>query len=953
MTSDPNASVPLNLAYLHDRLCDRFDDQWKACIAGAPGAARPSIEEWLKGEPEPMYGVLFGHLLGNELERRREMGESPDAAEYLLRFPKHAHVVHAVFAQTVSQPVPKPDSRRSSEARRRDARYTPGTLIAKRYRIVAKLGQGGMGEVYHADDQKLGEPVALKFLREDRSDDPKSNERFRDEVTVARMVTHKNVCRVHDLDEHTDGTRFLVMEYASAGSLVAQLELRPGKRFGPDDVTAYARQLCDGLAAVHECELLHRDLKPGNVLLSKDGTVKLADFGLAAPVENLTPDEVGAGTVVYMAPEQLKGDDVTVRSDLFALGLTLYELLTGSRPFPGTTRQELLRQHADTTLPRPPSQLVNRIDPALEKAILWCLELDPEKRPASAREVRDALPLHTPKEVANLVPSKPLRKWVALTLLGGVLLGLLSHAVIADRTMAYRQLPAMKSRDFLDDRAKELAGQLADTQNHKARHNGFEWDLDLVKDVAHKRPAGWSQSEAGGRSPLVYFWYRSGPNEHPPSNRVTPADPPLVAEGMVCVLLDYDGRLLEYHAVPSRGPKPPDARTRDECRDHWEKKLLGASKLKPSDFVRVPPRRRPAVFADDVWSLDEVGGTGKRVDLATCDGSPVYFRVAEPFADAADRPDRAEGENVAAQAQRKPAGYGASMWMLMLAVAAAGPVAYRNWTRGRVDMSGALRVVGLYAAAALVGWVFITTHSASLHVERVMLMDMFGIMSFWGLTLLVVYLAVEPYMRRRWPERLSSWNRALSGRLRDPLVGRDVLVGVLAGVCFAIPTKLVAPLLGTFYLVTPVYEPLTPNVPPGLVATMLSMALLRTAGTFVLLLLLGLLLRREWAAAVVVIGLVAFGTRLQLPTFPENSPLTWLGAVAFGSLVVLTAVRFGWLAVLVGVFTSSVLTIFPLTFAPHKWYTDATLTAVVALLALAGYGFFVSLRGQKWFSDDA
>ncbi len=951
MTPDPNAAAALSVAHLHDVLCDRFDDAWKAWVAGGRNGDPPRIEDNLAGEPEPTRGALFDHLLRNELARRRELPESPNAAEYIGRFPAYAHVINELFAQTVSQAVPKSDSRRSAETRRRDARYPLGTELAGRYVIASTPEAGGMGEVYQADDLELDEKVALKFLREDRADDETWVERFRQEVALARKVTHKNVCRVHDLGAD-NGTRFLVMEYAAGGSLVAQSRMRPDGRFGPDEVTAYARQLCDGLAAVHECGLLHRDLKPGNVLLSRDGTVKLADFGLAAAVADLNADEFGAGTVLYMAPEQLAGREVTARSDLFALGLILYELLTGRRPFPGTTRQELLRQHAETTPPRP-SELVDRLDPVLEKAILWCLEHDPKKRAASAREVRDALPLPTPKEVANLVPSKPLRRWVALALLGSVLLGLLVHAAIADRTMAYRQLPAMKSRDVLDDRAKELAGEFAGAQNHKAHHNGFEWDLDLVKDVAHKRPAGWSQSESGGRSPFVYFWYRSGPNEHPPSNRVTPADPPLVTEGMVCVLLDHEGRLIEYHAVPPRGPQPTNARTREECRTHWEQLLLKASNLKPSDFARGPPRRRPAVFADDVWSLDEVGGTGKRVDVATCDGSPVYFRVAEPFSGGADRPDRAEGENVVAQVQRKPAGYGASIWILLLAVTAAVPVAYRNWKLGRIDVTGASRVLVLYAIAAFVGWVLITTHSATLNVERVLLMDMFGIMSFWGLMLVVVYLAVEPYMRRRWPERLSSWNRALSGRLRDPLVGRDLLLGVLAGVCFAVPMKVVAPLLGTHYLLAPVYEPLTPNTPPGLVATLVSMALLRTAGTFVLLLLFGLLFRREWAAVVVVIALVAFGTRLQLPTMPENAPLTWVGAVAFAALVVLTAVRFGWLAVLVGVLTSSLLNIMPLTFTPHDWYFTANATAAVVLVALAVYGFFVSLGGQRLWPEDA
>ncbi len=916
-----------------------------ACLGGG----RPRIEDFLTREPEAARGALFRELLVVELAYRRQRGEVPNAAEYAARFRQHEPVSAELFAQTSAHATPKSDSRRSSDARRREARFPPGTLLAGRYEIVSTPESGGMGEVYQAEDLELGEQVALKFLRGDRADDQTWIERFRQEVTLARKVTHKNVCRVHDLGAH-NGSRFLVMEYVAGGNLLAQSRMRPSGRFAPAEVIAYARQLCDGLAAVHESGLLHRDLKPANVLLSGDGPVKLADFGLAAAAVGLSADEVGAGTVLYMAPEQLSGKEVTARSDLFALGLILYELTTGQRPFPGSTRAELVRQQADTIPPRP-SDLVDRLDPVLEKAILWCLERDPKKRPASAREVSEALPLPTPKEVERWVESKPLRPKVALALLGAALLGLLIHAAIADWTMAYRQLPEAKSRDYLHERAKEIVGSLGNKNKQKAENNGFEWDLDLVRYASNRSSTAWRPGH-DERSPLVYFWYRCGPDHHTPANRVTPTDPPLATSGMECVLLDLDGRLLEYHAVPTRTARPTEGRTRDEWREHWERELFQASKLDRANFVRVPPKRRPLVFADDVWALQEVGGTGKRVVMAVCDGNPVYFRVGEPFSDGKDRPDRAEGENVEAQAQRRLAGGLVSIAILLLAVAAAGPVAYRNWRLGRADISGGLRVVAIYAVSAFVGWVLITSHTRSLHVERVLLMNSFGIMSFWGLILLVCYLAVEPYMRRRWPERLSTWKRVLNGRLRDPLVGRDVLVGLIVGACAAFPLKLIAAALGTYYLLSPVYEPLTPNVPPGIILVLVGVALLRAAGTFVLLLLFGLLFRRESLALVIVIAVTAVSAAQPVATLHQKSVLVWIGSVTVVGLFALTAVRYGWVATLIASFTTSMLNIMPLTFTPHAWYAGTTLTAALVLVALAVYGFFVSLGDQRLFPDD-
>ena len=214
-------------------------------------------------------------------------------------------------------------------------RFAPGALLAGRFRIVAELGRGGMGEVYRADDLTLAQPVALKFLPVHIARDPDRLHRFRKEVAAARRVSHPNVCRVYDIAEH-EGQSFLTMEFVDGEDLSSVL-----KRLGrvPEEKgIEMARQLCSALAAVHDQGLLHRDLKPANVMLDGRGKVRLTDFGLAAAAQDLSATEVRSGTPLYQAPEQIAGKEVTVRSDLYSLGLLLYELFTGKRAYPDAKR---------------------------------------------------------------------------------------------------------------------------------------------------------------------------------------------------------------------------------------------------------------------------------------------------------------------------------------------------------------------------------------------------------------------------------------------------------------------------------------------------------------------------------------------------------------------------------------------------------------------------------------
>src|SRR6266851_5598958 len=222
----------------------------------------------------------------------------------------------------------------SSSRTSSNRRFLPGAMLSGRYRIVALLGRGGMGEVYRADDLVLGQQVALKFLPAPVARSPSAVERFRNEVRLARRVSHPNVCRVYDLGE-AGGELFLSMEYVD-GEDLGSLMRRIG-RVHIDKALEIARKLCAGLAAVHQKGVLHRDLKPSNVMLDARGQVLLTDFGLAGIADQTEGAEVRNGTPAYMSPEQLSGMEVSVKSDLYSLGLIIYEILTGKRPFDSDT----------------------------------------------------------------------------------------------------------------------------------------------------------------------------------------------------------------------------------------------------------------------------------------------------------------------------------------------------------------------------------------------------------------------------------------------------------------------------------------------------------------------------------------------------------------------------------------------------------------------------------------
>src|SRR2546430_4340613 len=317
------------------------------------------------------------------------------------------------FATSTSPLPPRPASKSSSrpsssaEYLLNEGRFLPGRLLAGRYRIIALLGKGGMGEVYRADDLTLGQPVALKFLPEEATRDESLLERFRNEVRIARRVSHPNVCRVYDVGE-IDGHTFFTMEYVD-GEDLASLLRRIG-RLPQDKALDIARQLCAGLSAAHVKGVLHRDMKPANIMLDGRGQVVVTDFGLAGVADQIQGAEVSSGTPAYMAPEQLAGKEVTTRSDIYALGLVLYEVFTGKRVFGEKTSGT--RGHGEST-PSRPSSVVRDLDPIVDKVILRCLETEPGARPATVLAVAAALPGGDPLAAALAAGETPSPQLVA------------------------------------------------------------------------------------------------------------------------------------------------------------------------------------------------------------------------------------------------------------------------------------------------------------------------------------------------------------------------------------------------------------------------------------------------------------------------------------------------------------------------------------------------------------
>ena len=323
----------------------------------------------------------------------------------------------------------------------------PGTLLGSRYEILKLLGHGGMGAVYQAKDRELDRVVALKVIRPDLAGRPDILQRFKQELILARQVTHKNVIRIFDLGE-ADGIKFITMQFIEGQDLKTLL-VQKGK-FAVEEAVGIVQQVCLALEAAHAEGVVHRDLKPQNIMVDEQGKVSVMDFGIARSVEFGGMTQTGAlmGTPEYMSPEQVRGERVDARSDLFTLGIILCELLTGQMPYQADTTMALMFKRTQERAV-PPAQLDPSVPQPVSDIVAKCLEIDPSRRYQSAQQILNDLEIWQGTRPGTIVAPTPFRlrpfplywKWIA----AGLMVVVLAVGLFALRTrLFFKPAPKLK-----------------------------------------------------------------------------------------------------------------------------------------------------------------------------------------------------------------------------------------------------------------------------------------------------------------------------------------------------------------------------------------------------------------------------------------------------------------------------------------------------------------------------
>ena len=869
----------------------------------------------------------------------------------------------ALNTETVAASTPRLSSKSAdsgtSSARHASApgrRFLPGILLAERYRIMARLGSGGMGEVYRAEDLALGQEVALKFLPEKLTGNEEALARFRSEVRIARQVSHPNVCRVYDVSQ-VEGHFFLTMEYVD-GEDLASLLGRIG-RLPADKALEIARKLCAGLAAAHEKGVLHRDLKPGNLMLDGRGQVLLTDFGLAGLADQIAATEVGSGTPAYMAPEQLAGKEVTVRSDIYALGLVLYEIFTGKRPFEGNTLAELMRARRETT-PDSPSALIRDLDPAVERVILRCLEPDPSRRPASALAVAAALPGGDPLAAALAAGETPSPQMVAaagertglapraaISLFAAVILGMIVFFVLAKRSSALEQIQPPFSPEVLSHKAKDIILRLGYATAAADSASGFSWESEFIRHVEEndKPFPRWSEVLLHRPSPLR-FWYRQSRrplittdliDDLMTPGIVTPDQPSPIESGMIDVTLDYQGRLIGFQAIPPQLEEP----AKPVVPIDWNP-LLAAAGLDPAQLQPAEPLWTFLAASDTrmAWTGTwPASGRTLRVEATAWRGRPVACALIGPWT----KPDRMPPESSGREEL--------SNIIIATAVFLGGALlAWRNYARGKGDRRGALRLASWLFCSQLSLWLFRGHFVAAVGTLGLAVLAV-STSLFWAATIWMLYLAVEPYVRRHWPQTIISWSRVLAGHLRDPIVGRDLLFGAALGVSWTLIYQI-------RYLTMQAFGG-SPQLPStdflegarstlGVWLAQVPRGIQFTLVFFLVLFLLRVLLRNQWLAGAAFVLIFAVPRLLG-----SNYPLVDLPAqlLIFG-IAAVVVLRFGLLALASGIVIANLLLSAPVTGNASAWYFASAVFVLLSVVALATWAFQASVAGQKLWKQD-
>ncbi len=839
------------------------------------------------------------------------------------------------------------------------ASFVPGTMLAGRYRIVGLLGRGGMGEVYRADDLKLGQTVALKFLPEALATDGVALTRFHREVRVARQISHRNVCRVYDIGE-IDGLSFLSMEYIKGEELSSLLK-RIG-RLPHDKALEISRQLCAGVAAAHDNGVLHRDLKPANVMIDGEGNVRILDFGLAGLSEEFRDDELHAGTPAYMAPEQLAGQEVSKQSDIYALGLVLYEVFTGKRAYDAKTLGDLIRMRKEGT-PTNPTHLVKDIDPLVERAILRCLENEPKERPASALQVAALLPGGDPLAAALAAGETPSPEMVAAAPMEGVMrpavaLGLLASVLallglvcfLSKDVFLYRQTPMEKSADVLQERASEITKRLGYTEPPTDSAYGIGTDrsyLQYIKDN-DASPKRWEKLRSG-QPAAIYFWYRQSPQylQTGDARDITQDFPTENISGMTGITLDMRGRLRSFTGVPPQRDAPTSGPQTPDWSILFAEAGLNQSLFQQAASTWVPPHAYDTRIAwDGVYP--EQPQLKLHIEAASFAGKPVYFELVDEW----DRPVRQTGLRES-DTSRVQLIFLISVFVVVLVGSVL--IALKNLQLGRGDRRGAFRVAVFMFTVFLVNWV-INAHHIQTAEEIFSFIANLQWMLFWAVFVWLMYIAFEPFVRRRWPGRIIGWNRLLAGGFRDPLVGKDMLIGAACGVGLM--------LLEELSFAFPKWIGQTPGIPfmddsvelfglrsfVSALGYQIFACILMSFIILFLLLLVLIIVRKQWLMA--FIGWLIVTSAISLGAVSEGMPLTGILFVGlYAVLFIFVLLRYGLLALITANFVFHLMIFYPVTAEFSAWYASVFVLGLIVTVALAVYSFHTSLGGQKLLGE--
>ncbi len=722
-----------------------------------------------------------------------------------------------------------------------------------------------MGAVYRADDLVLGQPVAVKFIsgRAGR----RAIERLTDEVRIGRRITHPNVCRLHDIVE-AGGERFLVMEFVDGedlSSLLARLRSLPD-----ETAKVIAHDIAAGLAAAHAEGIVHRDLKPGNVMIDGRGRARITDFGLAIA----TADTVGAteiaGTPAYMAPEQLRGEAVDARADIYALGLILVEIFTGRQLNTGRRATEIAVAPAEA--PASLTPWVPQMDPGVERYILRSLEVDRERRPSSARELMLLLPeadalraafergeTPTPEMVAAAARSGALRRGASMALVLAIIAGLIVTAAGAQRARLYSL--ARIDPVSMELKAREIVQEYAPELTRASAAWWFEVDRDVIRSDEYQSARTWDDFVRVDPK-LVRFVYRQG--DEPlaargvadsvsnlkilESGKVTLNDPP-GGPGMATVVLDRAGRLVHMDWIGEDG----EARSQPVGRTSIGRALPRNSLARLSDVIQI------AIML-----------TGFAVAIA---------------------------------------------------------MAIRNRRSGRADVRGATRTAFYALASLMVAWVFLCNHVSDAASEVRFFSVAFGSASSAAIILWVFYTALEPFVRRRFPQALVSWTRLLNGRFGDSLVARDLLIGIAGGIAgrLLIDAIRMAPALrGNHPRLGLTMEPIGP--------------LRRTIGN-VLLSQVDAIELGIGALFLIVVFQHLFGKRFSpvaaVAVLCSSAIMTVPVVLPYLALAIILLVRFGLLAMIATHLVEGILAYTSLTLDPSAWYFPRSLAVLIMLGAWA------------------